>query len=147
MTERVTMKDNPELYTSLHIVAENNMVTAVKQLKRIGATENETRKMLEHVLSVERKEEKDPLQDYQVVLKYLNERIAFNHKRYGLSYLDRSFIWMHNRLKGEHQELIDEIKAHLEGADNIERIRDEAIDVAFVGILMADMAMHKEKEG
>ena len=81
------------------------------------------------------------IEHYKDVLEQLKQRIEFNHKRYGVSYLDESFGWLYKRLEGELKELYIEISCFMEGESNFGKIRDEAIDVAIVGLLIADYAM------
>jgi len=53
MSERISFEKEPMKWTSLHHAAEGNMLTAVKQLKRIGYSVNEITDLLTTILKRE----------------------------------------------------------------------------------------------
>ena len=79
-------------------------------------------------------------EQYGEILEVLKERIVFNHKRYGMSYLNRSLAWLCKRLDGEVAELKWEIRGYFESCCNHDAMMLEALDVAIVAILIADRA-------
>jgi len=79
-------------------------------------------------------------ENYDTILAFLKTRIAYNHERYGLSYLDKdcTYEWLWKRLMGEVEELM-EVYPHIKQKSIM-----EAMDVAIVALLIADKIIKSE---